>query len=209
MVTPENPSPEPPGLADRYAALPDGGGRAVGGRLLTRWREPQRRYHTEDHLRFLLARLDELAGAAADPVAVELAGWYHDAVYDPRGADNEERSAELAETELPVSGRRAEVARLVRLTAGHRPAAGDTNGAVLCDADLAVLAGAPEEYAAYTAAVRQEYGHLPEPAFATGRSEILRQLLARPTLFHTAYGSDHWEPTARHNLATELALLTG
>lgn len=196
-----------PALTERYAALPDGGGPAVGEPLLTRWREPHRRYHGEDHLRFLLARLDELAGSAADPVAVELAGWFHDAVYDPRGADNEERSAQLAETDLPDSARRAEVARLVRLTAGHRPAPGDTNGATLCDADLAILAGAPEAYAAYAAAVRDEYGHLDDAVFAAGRGEVLRQLLTRPRLFHTAYGAEHWEETARFNLTTELGLL--
>ncbi|KAB8158849.1 metal-dependent phosphohydrolase [Streptomyces sp. 3MP-14] len=195
-------------LTERYAALPDGGGREVGARLLARWREPHRKYHNEDHLRFLLARLDELAGSAADPVAVELAGWFHDAVYDPRGADNEERSAELAEAALPHSARHAEVARLVRLTAGHRPAPGDTNGATLCDADLAVLAGSPEEYAAYAAAVRVEYGHLADSEFAAGRGEVLRQLLARPRLFHTVYGSEHWEPTARFNVSAELALLS-
>ena len=35
---------------------------------------------------------------------------------------------------------------------------GDANGAVLCDADLAVLASPPEAYAAYASAVREEYG---------------------------------------------------
>ncbi|WP_062217208.1 hypothetical protein [Streptomyces sp. NBRC 109706] len=196
-------------LADRYAALPDGGGRAVGVRLLERWAEPHRRYHTVAHLRFVLARLDELAGVADDPVAVELAAWFHDAVYDPRAADNEERSAELAETLLPESPRRPEVARLVRLTAGHHPAEGDADGAALCDADLAVLAGSPDEYASYAAAVRVEYGHVSDADFAVGRARVLRQLLALPRLFHTAHGAGRWAGTARFNLRGELSLLTG
>ncbi|UED85709.1 HD domain-containing protein [Streptomyces profundus] len=210
-----HPAPDLSELSDRYGALPDGGGRAVGEQLLARWSEPHRRYHTVDHLRFTLARLDELAehadeaNAAADPVAVELAAWFHDAVYDPHAADNEERSAELAETLLPDSPRRPAVARLVRLTAGHRPAEGDADGAVLCDADLAVLAGSPGEYASYAAAVRVEYGHVPAAAFAAGRAEVLRQLLARPALFHTSYGAERWAATARFNLRGELSLLTG
>jgi predicted metal-dependent HD superfamily phosphohydrolase len=182
-----------------------------GEDLLGRWAEPQRRYHTADHLAAVLDRAEELSGHAADPDAVLLAAWFHDAVYRPDRSENEERSARLAERALPEAGvpqaRTAEVARLVRLTATHDPAPGDTNGEVLCDADLAVLAGTPEAYAAYAAAVREEYGFVPEEAFRTGRAAVLRQLLALPRLFRTPLGRERWERTARHNLTTELRLL--
>ncbi|MFE2142386.1 hypothetical protein ACFXA3_11665 [Streptomyces sp. NPDC059456] len=178
-------------------------------RLLAAWAEPQRRYHTTAHLADVLARIDVLAPHAADPAAVELAAWFHDAVYRPDRSENEERSAALAERALPELGvgaaRTAEVARLVRLTVTHDPAPGDTNGEVLCDADLAVLAGGPDAYAAYVAAVRAEYGFVPEDAFRTGRAAVLRQLLDLPRLFRTPYGTAHWEAPARRNLAAELA----
>ncbi|MET9885076.1 hypothetical protein ABZZ20_18465 [Streptomyces sp. NPDC006430] len=178
-------------------------------RLLAAWAEPQRRYHTTAHLADVLARIDLLAPHAADPAAVELAAWFHDAVYRPDRSENEERSAALAERALPELGidavRTSEVARLVRLTVTHDPAPGDTNGEVLCDADLAVLAGDPDAYAAYVAAVRAEYGFVPEAAFRTGRAAVLRQLLALPRLFRTPHGSAHWEAPARRNLAAELA----
>ncbi|WP_046778695.1 hypothetical protein [Streptomyces yangpuensis] len=181
-------------------------------RLLTAWAEPQRRYHTTAHLADVLARIDVLAPHAADPAAVRLAAWFHDAVYRPDRSENEERSAALAERALPELGidaaRTAEVARLVRLTVTHDPAPGDTDGEVLCDADLAVLAGTPQEYAAYAAAVRDEYGFVPDDAFRTGRAAVLRQLLDLPRLFRTPYGTAHWEAPARANLATELAALT-
>uniref|UniRef100_A0AAU2JSI1 Metal-dependent HD superfamily phosphohydrolase n=1 Tax=Streptomyces sp. NBC_00049 TaxID=2903617 RepID=A0AAU2JSI1_9ACTN len=181
-------------------------------RLLAAWAEPQRRYHTTAHLADVLARTDVLAPHAADPAAVELAAWFHDAVYRPDRSENEERSAALAERALAELGidaaRTAEVARLVRLTVTHDPAPGDTNGEALCDADLAVLAGAPEAYAAYVAAVRAEYGFVPDDAFAAGRAAVLRQLLDLPRLFRTPYGSTHWEAPARANLAAELATLT-
>lgn len=181
-------------------------------RLLAAWAEPQRRYHTTAHLADVLARIDVLAEHAADPTAVELAAWFHDAVYRPDRSENEERSAALAERALPELGiaaaRTAEVARLVRLTVTHDPAPGDTNGEVLCDADLAVLAGAPEAYAAYAAAVRAEYGFVPDDAFTAGRADVLRQLLALPRLFRTPYGAAHWEAPARANLTAELAQLT-
>ncbi|WP_431781015.1 HD domain-containing protein [Streptomyces chumphonensis] len=182
-----------------------------GRDLLRRWAEPRRRYHTTDHLLAVLDRVDALAGHAADPDAVRLAAWFHDAVYRPDRSENEERSAGLAQRALPEAGvgaaRTAEVVRLVRLTVTHDPAPGDRDGEVLCDADLAVLAGSPGAYAAYAAAVRAEYAFVPDEAFTAGRADVLRALLALPRLFRTPYGAAHWEAPARHNLATELALL--
>ncbi|MFI6861991.1 hypothetical protein ACIBKZ_19185 [Streptomyces sp. NPDC050421] len=180
--------------------------------LLARWAEPQRRYHTTAHLTAVLDHVDTLAGHAADADAVRLAAWFHDAVYRPDRSENEERSAVLAERALPEAGVpdavTAEVARLVRLTVSHDPADGDTNGEALCDADLAILAAPPKEYAEYAARVREEYGFVPGEAFREGRAAVLRQLLELPRLFRTPYGAAEWEARARHNLSTELELLT-
>ncbi|WP_329120854.1 HD domain-containing protein [Streptomyces sp. NBC_01465] len=179
--------------------------------LLTRWSEPQRRYHTPTHLLTVLTHVDTLAEHADDPSAVRLAAWFHDAVYRPDRTENEERSAALAERALPELGLpaplTAEVARLVRLTTTHDPDPDDTNGEVLCDADLAILAASPEDYAAYAASVREEYAFVPDEAFRTGRSAVLAQLLALPALFRTPYGIAHWQDRARSNIATELDLL--
>jgi predicted metal-dependent HD superfamily phosphohydrolase len=179
--------------------------------LLARWSEPQRRYHTITHLAEVLDRVDTLAGHAADPELVRLAAWFHDAVYRPDRSGNEERSARLAERALPEAGltpeATAEVARLVRLTVTHAPAPGDTNGEVLCDADLAVLASPPEGYAAYAAAVREEYAFVPDDAFRAGRAAVLRGLLALPELFRTPHGRREWEAAARRNVTAELAEL--
>jgi predicted metal-dependent HD superfamily phosphohydrolase len=79
---------------------------------------------------------------------------------------------------------------------------------VLCDADLAILASPPSAYAAYTAAVREEYGFIPSDAFRAGRAAILRDLLALPRLFRTPYGAERWEATARYNLTAELEMLS-
>lgn len=193
-----------------------------GRNLLGRWSEPQRSYHTGHHLLDVLNRIDELApyapapgadpGAVLDLDAVLLAAWFHDAVYRPDRSENEERSARLAELALPEAGvpdaRTAEAARLVRLTVTHDPEPGDTNGEVLCDADLAVLAGPPEAYAHYAAQIRQEYGFVPHDTFREGRAAVLRQLLEQPRLFRTPYAQDRWERIARRNLTTEMELLT-
>ncbi|MFE6333269.1 hypothetical protein ACFVOK_08615 [Streptomyces sp. NPDC057798] len=193
---------------DSRAVSPD----RYGDALLERWSEPQRRYHTVDHLAAVLDHVDVLEKYAADPAAVRLAAWFHDAVYLPDRSTNEERSARLAERALPEAGvpagRTAEVARLVRLTVTHDPADDDRNGQVLCDADLAILAAPPSAYAAYTAAVREEYHFVPNDAFRSGRSAVLRQLLDLPRLFRTPYGQEKWEATARYNLAAELEMLS-
>ncbi len=184
---------------------------AYGTELLRRWREDRRRYHTVAHLAAVLGHVDALAGYADAPALVRLAAWFHDAVYRPDRSENEERSALLARRALTGLGVPApavdEVVRLVLLTTGHDPADGDRDGAVLCDADLAVLAGAPDEYRAYAAAVREEYGFVPAPAFRAGRADVLRRLLALPRLYRTPHGARHWEEPARRNLTTELTEL--
>ncbi|MPY63027.1 HD domain-containing protein [Streptomyces spongiae] len=176
--------------------------------LLNRWSEQQRRYHTVDHLAAVLDHVDVLAEYADDPEAVRLAAWFHDAVYLPERSENEERSARLAERALPEAGvsreTTDEVARLVRLTVTHDPADDDTNGAVLCDADLAILAAEPEAYDGYARAVREEYSFVPDDAFRTGRAAVLRQLLDLPRLFRTPYGEREWEARARRNLGAEI-----
>ncbi|MFF3451105.1 hypothetical protein ACFYXJ_28630 [Streptomyces sp. NPDC002667] len=207
--------------ADTVRAARDGEGAPgpgpgpYGANLLDRWAEPRRRYHTTDHLLAVLDRVDVLEShgeRAADPAAVRLAAWFHDAVYLPDRSENEERSARLAEralAELGVApGRTAEVARLVRLTVTHDPADDDTDGAVLCDADLAILASPPAAYAAYTAAVREEYAFVPDDAFRQGRAAVLRQLLDLPRLFRTSYGTRTWTASAHRNMEAELAGLT-
>lgn len=127
---------------------------AAGEDLIARWHEPHRRYHTLDHLAAVLRHLDGFGC----PPAVGLAAWYHDAVYRPDRSDNERASADLAAVTLPTLGIDArEVVRLVLLTAGHSPDPSDESGAMLCDADLAVLGSTPEKYESYRRAVREEY----------------------------------------------------
>jgi predicted metal-dependent HD superfamily phosphohydrolase len=183
----------------------------AGADLVRRYAAPSRRYHDLRHLATVLDAVDVLSGEAADPRLVRLAAWYHDAVYEVDRDDNEERSAALADRSLSTAGLHqadvAEVARLVRLTATHAPRRGDANGAVLCDADLAVLAGGADEYAAYLAAVRAEYGRFSDEEFRAGRTAVVEELLRLPALYSTAHGTAAWEAAARANLRAELAAL--
>jgi len=173
--------------------------------LLAAYAAPSRGYHDTRHLAEVLARIAELATSTAfDRDVVVLAAWFHDAVYD--GAPGaEERSARWAlVADIPAA---EEVARLVRMTEHHQPADDDVNGCVLSDADLAILAAPAGRYDEYTADVRREYAHVPDNLFAAGRGQILGELLAKPTLFHTAHARQQWESAARANVERELSAL--
>ena len=181
-------------MTDLSLWWPLSGADGLRAELEQAYADPARGYHDAQHLREVLERLDELGPAGT---AVVLAAWFHDGVYDGRPGD-EERSAQWAERALPEAGVEAtvvaEVARLVRLTEQHRPTAGDDAGELLSDAD-------------HVATVRREYAHVPDDQFAAGRTAILRDLLGKPTLFHTAHAREHWEERARANVTRELAEL--
>lgn len=176
---------------------------ALAGELLQRWTEPHRHYHDVRHLASILGALDELG---CDDVAVGLAAWFHDAVYEPSPSD-EHASAELA-TELlagtSLADHASEVARLVRLTATHDPAGDDAAGQSLCDADLSILGSVAGRYHVYLRDVRLDYAHVDDDTFVEGRHAVVENLLARVSLFSTAVGRRLWADRARHNLGAEL-----
>lgn len=177
--------------------------------LVRRWNEPQRRYHNETHLRTVLRAVDTLGedGESFDGAAVRLAAWFHCAVFDPTGSENNDKSAVFAARELDPAAPVDEVTRLVRLMGGHRVEAGDLNGAVLSDADLAVLGADPETYDTYTRDVRHEFAHVTGERFVAGRVAALEGLLERKSVFLTRAGRDAWEKQAHANLNRELGLL--
>jgi predicted metal-dependent HD superfamily phosphohydrolase len=197
-------------LPEAWEALFPGQPKA-GADLIERWSEPHRRYHTVDHLESMLSIVDAYADAADDVRAVRLACGFHDCVYDPQRTDNEIRSAEVAAKTLGGLGVKpdeiAEVVRLVWLTTGHNAEADDRNGALLCDADLAILATAPEQYARYAAEVRDEYRHVPDDLFRAGRIAVLQGILALPQLYRLAPLREEWEARARANIADEISAL--
>lgn len=182
---------------------------AVGEELLARWSEPHRRYHDLGHLAETLSAVVRLGVSGP---AERLALWFHDAVHQGDPGRDERRSAELADARLTASGVErgltAEVVRLVLVTAHHRPAPGDTAGARVSDADLAVLGADSARYAASVVALRAEVGgRLTEAEWWAARRLRVTELLAADPLFHTAAGSTLWHRPAVANLTAELAEL--
>lgn len=207
MSADAGPAPSPAALSMQVRA--DLGRHAEA--VLARYDEPHRAYHTVEHLREAWAALETLLRAEAvtgeRARTARLALWFHDAVYDPRAADNEAASAALARRVLGAAGEPAgvvdDVARLVEATAEHRAAPDDAAAGCLLDADLWILSAPPDRYDRYVAQVRTEYAHVPDSDFAAGRGAILRDLLDRPRLYVTS-AARPWESPARANLAREL-----
>lgn len=211
MDEPPSPGAQRTSTSTVLAAWPLPEATGLGEQLWAAYADPARGYHDTRHLTEVLGRLDELAehDVAFERVPVVLAAWFHDAVYDGE-RDAEERSAAWAEDALGglvAAGVVEETARLVRLTETHRPEDGDANGCALSDADLGILAAPAERYAEYVRQVRTEYAHLDDETFAHGRAAVLRDLLAKPRLFHTRYALERWEEPARANAETELSTL--
>jgi predicted metal-dependent HD superfamily phosphohydrolase len=184
---------------------------AVLQELTAAYSEPGRHYH---NLRHLAAMLDVLRrhGPMREPEHLELAAWFHDAVYDPHGKDNEERSAEFAADTLKRLGLAAprieRVATLILMTRDHRVDAGDRDAQLLVDADLAILGAPPDDYKEYASAIRHEYAWVPEADYRAGRRAVLQQFLSRPRIFLTASLFAEREAAARRNLAGEIADLS-
>jgi predicted metal-dependent HD superfamily phosphohydrolase len=175
--------------------------RSLYDALVARYSEPHRHYHTLQHLEECFAALDEIVHLGEHPADVELALWFHDAIYDPRRSDNEERSAEWARS---VGGE--QVAQLVMVTR-HEAVPVSRNEKVLVDVDLWIL-GAPEKrFEEYELQVREEYAWVPRPIYRRKRREILEGFLARRAIYSTEPFIQRYEPRARANLARSLARL--
>lgn len=202
-------------LHGRWRALWSGDavdGDAIYRDLVARYAEPHRAYHTLDHVADCLHWLDEVRPLLARPDEAEWAIWFHDAVYDPQRADNEERSAALAAealTALAVDAAvGARVADLIRLTS-HTTDALTADGAVVCDIDLAILGAPPQRFEQYDAAIRQEYAWVPEAIFRRERERVLAGFLGRSRIYHTFVMSEKCERQARVNIAQSLLRYQG
>lgn len=182
-------------------------------RLVAAHSEPHRHYHTLEHLAEMFRVVGRLAGDCRNPAAVQLAVWYHDAVYDPRAADNEVRSAALAVEQLTPLGLPAglvsRVSELVRATAhlAGEPPAEDSDEAVLLDADLAILGASEARYRRYATDIRREYAHVSDAEYRRGRAAVLEQFLGRHQIFRHPTLHAEGEASARRNLLSELAEL--
>jgi predicted metal-dependent HD superfamily phosphohydrolase len=180
--------------------------------ILARYSEPHRRYHTVRHLDECFAKLAEIRSQAERPAEVEVALWFHDAIYEKRASDNEARSAELAAREVRAAGGAVDAAQRIAelvLATAHAAVPQSVDARVLVDVDLSILAAPPERFDEYEDQVREEYAWVPELVFRRERRKILSGFLARPAIFTTPLFFETYERQARANLGRSIERLGG
>jgi predicted metal-dependent HD superfamily phosphohydrolase len=181
----------------------------VLARLLAGYAEPHRAYHDLAHILDCLGHAAAVRSQLAHPHRVELALWFHDVVYQPRAADNEERSAELA-VEALRGWVTAEVLQHVHeliLATRHPSRPAENDARYLVDIDLAILGASPATFDAYEAAIRREYRWVPRPLYRRQRKEVLRSFLALDRIYLTDHFARRCEEQARANLRRSISRL--
>ncbi|MDF1764527.1 MAG: hypothetical protein P1U57_14050 [Oleibacter sp.] len=174
--------------------------------LVAAYNEPQRKYHTEQHLRECLTLFNEYIELVEEPAEVEIALWFHDAIYDIKasGGKNEDQSADWAVAEMQKVGVAPErIARIKDhiLATKHSALPQGNDQQLLLDIDLAILGATPERFVEYEQQVRQEYRHVPNLIFNWKRKQILKAFLARSPIYVTPELRERFEEQAKINLA--------
>ena len=169
---------------------------------------PDRRFHNLNHVGDCLHRFDQVASLLSDPDAVEVALWFHDAVYVPSDADNERHSANLFLTQSngakPVFRRR--VCGLI-LATRHAGEAHGNDRRFIEDIDLAGFGATWEEFMREGDSLREEFAALTDAQYYAGQDRFLVRLKQRPWFFATDYFRDRYEAKAQENLDRLLARL--
>ena len=178
--------------------------------LSAAYAQSHRHYHTARHIQDCLEKFDTIRREAAEPDAIELALWFHDAVYNPYRSGNEQASADwalrfLRENNAPPSLR--ERVQALILATRHAAIASDRDMAILVDIDLSILGSTADAYEEYRRAVRREYRWVPGVLFRRKRRAMLESLRARERIYLTEYFHSRLEAGARGNIDAELAAL--
>lgn len=179
-------------------------------RLEALFAEPHRHYHDARHVVECLGEFSLARELAHEPVAVELAIWFHDAVYDVRATDNEERSAELARHWLEQSDSSLSIIESVEklvLATKHHDTSLHIDAPLIVDVDLSILGQSGTRFQEYEIAVRREYEWVDEATFALRRSEILEGFLMRNRIYTVDSFFRRYEQQARKHLSASIARL--
>lgn len=186
-------------------------------RLDQAYAEPQRGYHTAQHINECLARLDWAlaqqdcpALSSSEQAIVAAALWYHDAVYQPTQHDNEIKSADWALAFLGKAGVPAGQCELLHsliMATSHGESPQETPHQLLVDIDLSILGASPERFAEFGQQIRHEYSRVPLELYRKRRGELLRFFLAKPRLYCLDIFRDAQELQARQNLTLAIAEL--
>lgn len=183
--------------------------------LEKRYAERGRAYHNLEHISACLNALDVFANQkrmtvdSSRHIELELALWFHDAIYDSKRKDNEQKSAQVFERLFGgylSSNSRKSIVRLILATKHDKPPATALEK-IIVDIDLTILGAPREVFDTYERAIRREYGWVPIGKFRAGRAAVLRHFLARKRIYSTRFFRTLYEMRARANLKRSLRKL--
>ncbi len=178
--------------------------------LLAAYSENGRHYHTAEHVSACLRHLDACLAKVEFPREVEVALWFHDAIYKPLSSNSEKESADWAASFLSEQGATdAEVSRVHRLimVTEHNAPTGTNDESVLVDIDLSILGADSATYDIFESGVRKEYSLVPTFIYRRKRAEVLRGFLEREELYTSGCVSAAVERQAKENLSNAVAVL--
>lgn len=181
---------------------------ALCAELQRRYGEPQRHYHTVQHLGECLFWFEREQALAERPGEVALALWFHDAVYDVHAHDNEARSADWARQALRAAGAGDAAADRVHalvMATRHDAVPEGRDAELLIDIDLSILGAERVRFDEYEQQVGAEYAFVPLEVRLPRRREILQRFLDRPTIYATPRMHALLEARARLNLRRSIA----
>ena len=163
----------------------------------------KRYYHNMLHVHKVLTEFDYVKHLAENPMALELAIFYHDAIYDPMQNDNEEESARL----LARSGVRSAIdikiidkAYLLVMATKHESPPLTIDEKIITDCDISSLGKSDREFDEQNYDVWQEYSFLPKDIFFQRRKQLLQQFLDKPSIYQTDFFRKKYEVQAQKNI---------
>lgn len=183
-------------------------GDALCDELQRRYAEPQRHYHTMQHLGECLAWFEREKALAEHPGEVALALWFHDAIYDVHAHDNEARSADWAREALLDAGASGDAAGRVHalvMATRHDAVPEGRDAELLIDIDLSILGAERRRFDEYERQVQAEYAFVPDEVRLPRRRAILQRFLDRKAIYATARMHALLEAQARANLKRSIS----
>ncbi len=172
--------------------------------LADAYQEPQRRYHTLEHIEHCLCMFDLCQSMADDPDALEIAIWFHDVVYVPGKRDNEALSAELY-LEMSSGGHgdkmRERVVRLIMATLHDGTSLEDSDSSFMVDIDLSSFALSFQDFLHDSQNLRAENPQLSDADYYQKQSNFQSCLLSRQKFFLSDFFHQRYEQQARDNLS--------
>ena len=177
-------------------------------RLAMLYGEPMRRYHTFDHIQHCLQEFDAIVEQLEHADAVEMALWFHDAIYVPGASDNEQRSAQLFRS-CAVGGDPGfcqRVDELIMVTT-HRVPPRSHDERFIVDIDLSSFGQSWAEFLYDGEDLRAESADLDDAGYYQSQLRFLNSLYQRPNLFQTTFFQARYEQAARTNIERLIARL--